>query len=165
MAKVVIALGSNLGDREKHLTEARRFLSLIGGTSLLASSIYETEPVGEASTFHYFNAVCSLDTDLDANELLLLLKQYEQRYGRDPDAPRWANRTIDLDIIDYERQVILNGRLMVPHPEYHKRLFVLEPLREICPDWTDLRTGDSIDKMIATSPKIGISKTNLNWQL
>lgn len=163
MAQVVIALGSNLGDRRMHLSQARRFLSTLGGTSLVASSIYETEPVGEASTFEYFNAVCSFEAGLDAFSLLMQLKQYEQRYGRDPDAPRWANRTIDLDIIDYGRQEICDGRLKVPHPEYHNRLFVLEPLREIWPDWTDVRTGTGIGSLIASSPRIGITKLSLNW--
>lgn len=163
MAKVVIALGSNLGDRKKHLSQARQFLSTLGADSLEASSIYETEPVGEASTYEYYNAVCLLETGLDALMLLHQLKWYEQQYGRDPGAPRWANRTIDLDIIDYGRQVICNGRLKVPHPEYHCRLFVLEPLREIWADWTDVRTGAGIESLIASSPKIGITKKSLNW--
>ncbi len=163
MAKAVIALGSNLGDRLSHLVYARKFLSTISSASVAASSIYETEPVGEASTHRYYNAVCCIETDLDPLTLLDALKQYEQQYGRDPSAPQWSNRTIDLDIIDYDRQVITRQRLLVPHPEYQKRLFVLEPLREIIPDWTDAGTGRSVADLIASAPKIEVLKTGLNW--
>lgn len=163
MAKAVIALGSNLGDRLSHLVHAREFLSGLSSTPVAASSIYETEPVGEASTHMYYNAVCGIETGLDALSLLDALKQYEQRYGRDPAAPQWSNRTIDLDIIDYDRQVITRQRLHVPHPEYQNRLFVLEPLREIFPDWTDVRSGRTVDEMIADSPKIEVLKTGVNW--
>jgi 2-amino-4-hydroxy-6-hydroxymethyldihydropteridine diphosphokinase len=163
MAKAVIALGSNLGDRQAHLAHARRFLSTLGSVTPLASSIYETEPVGDASTHSYFNAVCEIETELDAMSLLEALKAYEREYGRDPAAPRWSNRTIDLDIIDYDRQIIVRQRLNVPHPEYHTRLFVLVPLREILPGWRDVRTGEHIDALIADSPKIEVSKTSLKW--
>ncbi len=163
MAKAVIALGSNLGDRLSHLVHAREFLSGLSNSPLTASSIYETEPVGDASTHMYYNAVCCMDTGLDALALLEELKRYEQQYGRDPSAPQWSNRTIDLDIIDYDRQIITRQRLHVPHPEYHKRLFVLEPLREILPDWRDVRSGRAVDELIAESPKIEVLKTGVNW--
>ncbi len=163
MAKAVIALGSNLGDRLAHLAHARRFLSTLSTVPPAASSIYETEPVGEASTHSYYNAVCCIETGLDAMSLLEELKRYEQEYGRDPAAPRWSNRTIDLDIIDYDRQVISRQRLHVPHPEYDRRLFVLVPLREILPGWRDVRSGETVDALIAASPKIEVSKTSLKW--
>ncbi len=163
MAKAVIALGSNLGDRQAHLARALSFLSMLGTTHPLASSIYETEPVGDASTHPYFNAVCEVETELDAMSLLEALKAYERDYGRDPASPRWSNRTIDLDIIDYDRQVISRQRLHVPHPEYHMRLFVLVPLQEILPGWRDVRTGEPVDALITASPKIEVSKTSLKW--
>ncbi len=163
MAQVVVALGSNLGDRRAHLASAKAFLSTLSSTPVAASAIYETEPVGEISTRTYFNAVCSFRTDLPPFSLLEQLKMYENHHGRDSEAPRWSNRTIDLDIIDYDRMVIARQRLHVPHPEYSKRLFVLCPLQEIHPDWTDLRTGRTIDEMITVSPKIEVFKTDLNW--
>ncbi|MEX0679943.1 MAG: 2-amino-4-hydroxy-6-hydroxymethyldihydropteridine diphosphokinase [Balneolales bacterium] len=163
MAQVVIALGSNLGDRQAHLSNAKKFLSKLSTTPVTASSIYETEPVGEASTHMYYNAVCLIRVDLHPLSLLEALKNYEQRYGRDPAVPRWANRTIDLDIIDYDRQFITRQRLHVPHPEYAKRLFVLIPLKEICPDWTDLQSGQPIDALIAETDEIQVSKTRLKW--
>ncbi len=102
-------------------------------------------------------------TMLPPLELLEQLKQYEQRYGRDPSAPRWANRTIDLDIIDYDRQIISQQRLHVPHPEYDKRLFVLQPLSEIFFFFFDFRSGQSINSLIATAPKIEVFKTRVIW--
>ncbi len=163
MAKAVIALGSNLGDRQVHLSHARRFLSTLSTVPTVASSIYETEPVGDASTHPYFNAVCEIETGLDAMSLLEALKGYEREYGRDPAAPRWSNRTIDLDIIDYDRRIIARQRLHVPHPEYGKRLFVLVPLQEILPGWRDVRTGETVDALIASSPEIEVLKTSLKW--
>lgn len=163
MAQVVIALGSNLGERRSHLTKARRFLASLSSSPITASSIYETEPVGEASTRMYYNAVCRIETGLEAMSLLEQLKTYEQQYGRDPTSPRWANRTIDLDIIDYNRQIINRQRLVVPHPEYEKRLFVLQPLQEIFPDWQDVRSGKKVSTLIAEAPKIEVLKTRVNW--
>ncbi len=163
MAKVVVALGSNLGDRKTHLSNAREFLATLSNGPVRASSIYETEPVGDASTKMYYNAVCSIDTDLEPLELLDKLKDYEQKYGRDPSAPRWANRTIDLDIIDYNRQIISRQRLQVPHPNYQERLFVLQPLQELFPEWKELHSGIDIASLISSAPKIEVFKTRVNW--
>lgn len=163
MARVIIALGSNLGDRRSHLSQARQYLESLSTTPLIRSSIYETEPVGEVSTHMFYNAVCMFETDLEAMTLLEKIKTYEQEYGRDPSAPRWANRTIDLDIIDYDRQNIARQRLVVPHPEYEKRLFVLYPLQEVYPDWVDVRSGRHISALIEQAPKIGVFKTRVNW--
>lgn len=163
MAEVIIALGSNIGNRQKHLSHAGDFLATISTTPIVRSSIYETEPVGEVSTRMYYNAVCRFKVDMDAISLLEKLKQYEQKYGREPSAPRWANRTIDLDIIDYDRQVITRQRLVVPHPEYEHRLFVLQPLQEIHPDWQDIRSGRHISELITDAPKIEVFKTRVIW--
>ncbi len=163
MAQVVIALGSNLGNRASHLTQAKAFLTTLSRRPLIISSIYETEPVGEASTKMYYNAVCAMETTLPPLQLLDRLKKYEQDYGRDPTAPRWSNRTIDLDIIDYNRQVISEDTFRVPHPHYAERLFVLHPLQEIFPNWEDLPSGKSIDTLIASAPKIEVFKKEVNW--
>ncbi|MDG5768195.1 2-amino-4-hydroxy-6-hydroxymethyldihydropteridine diphosphokinase [Balneolales bacterium ANBcel1] len=163
MAQAVIALGSNLGDRAAHMSKARAFLGSLSESSLVVSAIYETEPVGEASTHMYYNAVCAFQTRLEPMELLEKLKRYEQEYGRDPSAPRWSNRTIDLDIIDFNRETISRQRLQVPHPEYTRRLFVLLPLQELFPEWTDLRSGTPISDMIASAPKIDVFKKGVNW--
>ena len=163
MAQVVIALGSNLGDRRSHLSKARQFLAELGNGRMLQSSIYETEPVGETSTGWYYNAICCFETRLKPLSLLESLKEYETRHGRDPEAPPWSNRTIDLDIIDYDRSKYARQRLLVPHPEYHKRRFVLAPLQEVLPDWADLQTGKPIDELIDQAPEIEVFKKKLNW--
>lgn len=163
MAQVIIALGSNLGNRIDHLSRAKHFLSTLANGQVRYSSVFETEPVGEASTHTYLNAVCSFDTSLDALSLLEELKSYEHEHGRDLNAPRWANRTIDLDIIDYNRAIINRQRLQVPHPDYHKRLFVLVPLKELLPGWTELATGEPIDALITRADEIQILKTVAKW--
>lgn len=163
MAQVIIALGSNLGDRLINLLQARQFLESISLSPVRASSIYETEPVGNPESPYYYNAVCTVQTHLVPRELLLQLKNYEFRHGRDPDAPRWNDRTIDLDIIDYNRLVWTEENLNIPHPEYETRRFVLDPLQELFPDWTDIRNNRPIEQMISEAPQIAVFKCPVIW--
>lgn len=162
MEKVVIALGSNIGNRRQHLSDGRRFLESVSEAPLRQSSIFISEAVGP-STRPFLNSAVLLQTELQPLELLDRIKQFESDYGRDPSSPRWSARTIDLDIIDYGHQFLKDERLILPHPEYHKRLFVLLPLQEICPDWTDPASGKSIDRLIDEAPKLIIHRTELNW--
>lgn len=163
MAFVIIALGSNLGDRRAHLARAKKFLSFLSTEPLLCSSIYETEPVGVASPFYYYNAVCVLKVTQPPEALLGQLKNYEQQSGRDLSAPRFSDRTIDLDLIDYDGLIFNKPNFTLPHSGYRKRLFVLQPLQEILPDWQDPETAEAIDTLIDKAPKIEVFKTNLIW--
>ncbi|MDI6400611.1 2-amino-4-hydroxy-6-hydroxymethyldihydropteridine diphosphokinase [Balneolaceae bacterium ANBcel3] len=163
MAQVIIALGSNVGDRLTHMSRAKAFLASLSQRPVFASSIYETEPVGEASTHYYYNAVCEIHIETEAQTFLKELKSYEREHGRDPDALRWANRTIDLDIIDFDHTPLEATSLILPHPEYPSRLFVLEPLKELYPNWIDPVTGQSVSEMISKAPKIEVYKTALKW--
>ncbi len=162
MEKVIVALGSNIGDRRQHLSDGRQFLESISEAPLRKSSIYISEAVGPSSR-PFLNSAALLETDLSPLELLDGLKQFETDHGRDPSSPRWSARTIDLDIIDYGHQFLEDERLTLPHPEYHKRLFVLLPLQEICPRWTDPASGKSIDRLIDEAPALIIHRTELNW--
>ena len=135
MPLTFIAAGSNLGDRENNLDEARR--KIVKGLCLKeikASKIYETEPVGGPPQGKFLNAVWQFETDLPARTVLEGLLKIEKEMGR---VRREANgpRTIDLDILFYGNKIIHERGLDVPHPRLHERLFVLDPLAEIASDW------------------------------
>ncbi|MDX1618238.1 MAG: 2-amino-4-hydroxy-6-hydroxymethyldihydropteridine diphosphokinase [Balneolaceae bacterium] len=157
-----VGLGSNVGDRLQHLSKARQFLSRLSEKGFRSSSVYLSEPVGPSER-NFFNAVVQLDTALEPERFIQRLKQYESEHGRPPDHPRWEARTIDLDIIAYGSLVILQDTLIIPHPEYRERLFVLLPLREVEPDWSDPETGQPIDELVEQAPSLIIHKTELAW--
>src|SRR5688572_20237766 len=139
MPRVAIALGSNLGDRESLLRLARtRLRTLL--TSVLASSSYETEPVGVTGHQPLFlNAAVVGETSLTARALLSALQLIERDAGRERPFPG-AARTLDLDLVFYGDAIIDEPGLQVPHPRLRQRRFVLEPLAEIAPDMCDPET-------------------------
>ena len=150
--RAAIALGSNLGDRDAHLAGAVAALRGIL-TNLTISSAHETAYVGAGEAQpSYLNAVAVGDTALGARALLEALLETERQFGRErpyPDAPR----TLDLDLILYGTEIIDEPGLVVPHPRFRKRRFVLEPLAEIAPDLRVPPDGARVaDLLAALSP-------------
>jgi len=147
---VAIALGSNLGDREAHLAFG---CSALPGfiTHLRQSRWYDTAPVGVSPDQpRYLNGVVVGETSLSPRELLDRLLEIEAAAGRtrsvSPGAV--APRTLDLDLILFGDKKIEEPGLTVPHPRFRERLFVLEPLVELAPDWIDPVTGRSISDLL-----------------
>ncbi|MEJ2682826.1 MAG: 2-amino-4-hydroxy-6-hydroxymethyldihydropteridine diphosphokinase [Candidatus Sulfobium sp.] len=132
MAKVHIGIGSNIGDRHGNCLKAVAILREDGQTILKRSSLYETEPWGVEDQPRFINMAIEIETDLDPQELLLLLKKTEKNMGR-VYTSRWGPRSIDLDILLYEDMVVTEEDVQIPHPRMHERAFVLEPLAEISP--------------------------------
>jgi 2-amino-4-hydroxy-6-hydroxymethyldihydropteridine diphosphokinase len=126
-----IALGSNVGDRAANLARGREGLASIPRSRLRAvSSIEETAPLGPVPQGSYLNQMAALETDLDPTELLDALLEIERAAGR-VRSQRWGPRTLDLDIVLFEQQVVSTARLVVPHPELGRRDFWQRGLAEL----------------------------------
>jgi 2-amino-4-hydroxy-6-hydroxymethyldihydropteridine diphosphokinase len=150
--RIGVALGSNLGDRLASFRAARKaIVDLDGiGPPILASSIYETEPVDcEAGAKRFFNAVLEVDYDGDPANLLRDLKAIENSMGRPFDHARNTSRKIDIDLLYAGDIEIDNEQLHLPHPRMHLRRFVLAPLAEIRPDLVLPNQTQTVGKMLA----------------
>jgi 2-amino-4-hydroxy-6-hydroxymethyldihydropteridine diphosphokinase len=144
--RVVIALGSNLGDRYTYLTHGVESLRA-ALTNVRVSSFIETDPVGVFGQPPFLNGVVIAETTLTARALLDLLLEIEHRLGRLRPFER-APRTLDLDLIVYGDRVIQEPDLQVPHPRFRERRFVLEPLAELAPDLVDPVTSRTVAELL-----------------
>lgn len=130
--KAVIGLGSNIGNPKENLDLALALLR--EATDVVkVSSYYVTKPVGYEDQPDFVNAVCIIETELPAMELLNMLHGIEKAMGRERTI-KWGPRTLDLDIIQYGTLLSKAEELTLPHPRAHERKFVLEPWAEIEPD-------------------------------
>jgi len=135
MATAYIGLGANLQLPPALLREALRLIGARPGIRVVATSrLYRSAPLGPAGQADYCNAVCAVDTDLNPDRLLTHLHGVERAMGRERPPERWAPRLIDLDLLHYERVKMKSSRITLPHPELHKRNFVVVPLAELAPD-------------------------------
>ena len=118
-----VALGSNVGDRQRHLAVAREAIARLPGTKVLAETpVEETEPFGPANQDPYFNQMIAIETALGPHDLLHALQRVEREAGR-VRAERWGPRTLDLDIVKFGEQTIQDASLVVPHPGLRDRAF------------------------------------------
>jgi 2-amino-4-hydroxy-6-hydroxymethyldihydropteridine diphosphokinase len=149
--RVAIALGSNLGDRERHFESARaRLFSLLANFRM--STVRETEPVGVSDRQPPFlNAAAVGDTQLSADELFQALRDIEAAAGRERPFPG-APRTLDLDLILFGTAIRNQPSLTIPHPRFRERRFVLEPLAEIAPELRDPVTSLTVAELLARLP-------------
>jgi 2-amino-4-hydroxy-6-hydroxymethyldihydropteridine diphosphokinase len=142
--KSYIGLGANLGEREAQIRLALDDLARLPASRLVrASSLYDSEPVGDQDQPNFLNAVAELETELTARQLLWNLLLIERRLGR-TRTRRWGPRTIDLDLLLYGPLVIDEPDLQVPHPELTRRSFVLVPLVELDPLLVHPVTGETL---------------------
>lgn len=172
MARYVIAVGSNLGDRLGHLQAAGTFLRSLHETPeslnqhppapVAFSSILETAPVGP-SLHPFLNAVATLTSSLPPQQMLARLKAFEQVEGRSPDHERWAPRELDMDIISVDELVIHDHSLIIPHQSVADRLFVLVPLQELLPNWVHPITGQHVDELIRLAPPLQMTTFEGTW--
>ncbi len=132
-ATVYIGLGSNVGDREEFIEQAVFLLEKNPNITVTRRSTnYETEAEGGGDQPPFINAAVEIKTTLPPLKLLEVTQEIEAALGREREV-EWGPRTIDLDILLYDDQILSEDKLQIPHPLMHERLFVLKPLKEIAP--------------------------------
>lgn len=148
-----LSLGSNAGDRRAHLQAAVVALPAHAVRPLAASSVYETEPVGEVlDQPDFLNACLRVATALDPEALLDACKAVERELGRAPGGPRHGPRPIDVDVLLVGELVHASERLRVPHRDLAQRRFVLVPLLELSPELAGPGIGPLSDALAALPP-------------
>ena len=138
MTIAYLGLGSNVGDREGHLAEARRRIEEAGARVLRASSVIETEPWGVTRQPRFLNQVLEVEWAASPRDLLTAMKNVLHEVGRTPTY-RWGPREIDVDILLFGDQRIDEPDLQVPHPRMWERDFVMDPLHQLRPDILEKR--------------------------
>lgn len=151
MTRAFVALGSNLGDRERTLRGAVAALAAEPGIEVVAvSSLRDTAPVGVTDQPRFLNGAVELETSLDPGELLERLLAVERRFGRVREgAPEHGPRTLDLDLLLHGDATVDQPGLRVPHPRLHERRFVLEPLAELAPG-LEIRGRGTVEDLLAS---------------
>ncbi len=172
MAITLIGLGSNMGDRRTTLQRALEAIHDRPGTQVsLVSHFVETAPVGGAiPQGSFLNAAVIVETEIAPERLLATLLEIEGQFGRNRTT-RWGERTLDLDLLLYEQEIVSTANLVLPHPRMTWRRFVLEPAVEIAPqmvhphlNWTLqrlLRHLDETPPYVAIAGSIGVGKSSL----
>ena len=146
--RAFIAFGSNLGDREKNIQTAIASLTNRNDIRLVCqSSIIETEPWGYADQDAFLNGVIEIKTTLSPADLMTLLLETEKRLKRQR-VIHWGPRTLDLDILFYDRLICDHPHITLPHPRIQDRLFVLEPMAEIAPWYIHPVLGKSMTELM-----------------
>ena len=146
--QVYVGIGSNVGDRKDNFLEALNRLTKLPDTKVIKeSSLYESEPLGDAKEW-YVNGAIQIETRLKPDVLLLKFKNIERAMGRKKVKKRWGSRIIDLDILLYDGLILKKKNLQIPHPEIQNRKFVLVPLSEIAPQVIHPELGVSISELL-----------------
>jgi 2-amino-4-hydroxy-6-hydroxymethyldihydropteridine diphosphokinase len=154
--RMVLGLGSNLGDRSATIARAAGALAAAEGIRLAAASpLYETPPAGGPPQGDYLNGAVLVESALSPREVLDLALQVERSLGRiRPDPERWGPRTIDVDLLWIEGLGVDEPGLVVPHPRLAERPFALRPLLDVAPDASDPRSGRRYAELPAAAAPI-----------
>jgi 2-amino-4-hydroxy-6-hydroxymethyldihydropteridine diphosphokinase len=147
----VILLGANLGNPQQQIARALESLEVNGCKVVATSSLYLSYPWGDTNQPDFLNQVAVIQTSLTALDLLRLLQSVEREAGP-AKTSRWGARYLDIDILDYDGQVLATPDLELPHPQITFRRFTLVPLNEVLPDWRHPLLGLTAAEMLAQCP-------------
>lgn len=148
--ELLLSLGTNIGDREKNITEAIEKLSLRFGNPTALSDIIESEAWGYESDNRYLNCAIMFSVALPPTAILDITEQIERELGRTQKSIGgvYCDRPIDIDILFYGNECINSSRLTIPHPLLHQRMFVLEPLAQIVPHFIHPLLNKSVEELL-----------------
>lgn len=156
---VYLSAGSNLGERQQFLRAAVRLLQECSEIrNLKVSKLMETAPYGYTEQPAFLNGAIELETLFTPQELLIVIHKIEAELGRER-VIHWGPRTIDLDIVFYDDEIVAESELIIPHIDMQNRLFVLEPLYMLCPG----KVHPVLHKTVAQLRQELISKTQNKW--
>ena len=156
MSLMYLGLGSNLNDRYANLERALALLQE-HFTITAVSPVYATEPWGDTNQPPFLNICVAAATNLPPHDVLHILKSIEVDMGRQPSR-RWGPRLIDMDILFYDRLILADEELTIPHPRIAERAFVLAPLADIIPTFRHPQTGDTIEEMLERVDTKGVER-------
>lgn len=148
MNKIFLLTGGNIGDRKKNVETAAVFIQKEIGSIVQSSKIYETEAWGITNQTSFYNQVLLIESKFSAKEILQKILKIEEEMGRVRTVKN-AARIIDIDILFFNNEVIIEPNLNVPHREIVNRRFVLTPLNELAPDFVHPVLNKSIDYLLA----------------
>ena len=164
MGKVFLLLGGNLGDRELLIISAEDEMRKQIGDLVLKSSLYETKAWGREQQPNFLNKALGINSKLNAFEILKIIQNIEIKLGR-KRVEHWGTRTMDIDILFYENEIIDTEDLKIPHPLINMRKFVLSPLLEIIPDFIHPGLKKSVKELyLICEDKLEVTKikTDIN---
>ncbi len=146
MNNVFLLLGTNVGDLQKNLSDALKFMAENQIKILRKSKIYRTRAWGKTDQPDFLNMAVEIECPYSPRELLKLIKEIEVKMGRN-ETVRWGPRIIDIDILFYDNKMINDSDLIIPHPYFFERSFAIIPLAEIAPDFIPPATTKRIGEL------------------
>jgi 2-amino-4-hydroxy-6-hydroxymethyldihydropteridine diphosphokinase len=163
MSKVYLLLGANIGNKNDTFRRAAFIIESVVGQIIMRSSVYETEPWGFQSDDFFWNQVLVLRTSLPALDILQHIQKTERALGRIRKQSGYESRSIDIDILFYDDQIIDQPDLTVPHPRIQERNFVLAPLNEVAPGLVHPILKKTIGELYRECPdKLNVRKLDIN---
>lgn len=149
--KVILALGSNIGDRQQNILDAEALIEVSIGKIISKSAYYETPPWGKLNQASFINSALSIMSDDMPSEMLVKIKEIEKSLGKEK-TEHWGPRVIDIDILMYNDWIVKKRDLEIPHPYIHARNFVMVPLLDIEKNIIHPKLNKTIEELYLDSP-------------